>query len=429
MKRIEYRQLGETLYQEQLENGLDVYILPREGFHEAFATFTTKYGSIDNVFVPRGQKESIRVPDGIAHFLEHKMFDGKDDDVFNTFGEQGAAANAFTSFTRTGYLFSATKQIEKNVKQLLDFVQRPYFTDHSVDKEKGIIAQEIIMYADDPDWRAYFGVIENMFEEHPVRIDVGGNLSSLKEITKEDLYTCYETFYHPSNMVLFIVGPVDPASLMTLVRENQAAKVFPVREEIIRRVIPEGTPAHCAKRTILMPVQMPTCTVGYKEKEPTRQGKDLLKRQLAIQVVLDILFSSSSKAYQSLYKEGDIHGSLAFNYTAEWGFGFSMISGDSHNPNRLVEIITETVKMYQKSGFCDEEANRAIKKKIGVFLRSLNSTNFIAKEFTRYQFNAMNLFDVVPTLEALTVDDLQSVLIDHFTAEYQTICIVRDEEK
>ncbi|SFX30516.1 Predicted Zn-dependent peptidase [Thermoactinomyces sp. DSM 45891] len=427
MKKLVYAQLDEVLYHEELDNGLNVYILPKEGFHETFATFTTKYGSIDNTFIPRGLIEPIKVPDGMAHFLEHKMFEDEEKDIFYTFGEQGASANAFTSFTRTGYLFSSMMNIEKNIKTLLNFVQNPYFTGRSIEKEKGIIAQEIMMYADNPEWRAYFGVIENMFEKHPVRIDVGGTIESITSITKKDLTTCYETFYHPSNMVLFIVGNVDSEEIMSLVRENQSAKKFPAKEEIIRHVVPEGTPAYVAKRTISMPISMAKCVVGYKEKNPTRQGRDLLKHQLSIQVVLDLLFSPSSKMYERLYESGSLHDPLSFHYTAEWGFGFSMISGNSNNPDHVADQITETITTYQQVGLSDEEIDRAVKRRIGVVLRSLNSLDFIAKEFTRYQFNGMNFFDIVSTLESLTRHDLEAVLRDHFTPEYQTVFIIRDE--
>ncbi|SDY37541.1 EF-P 5-aminopentanol modification-associated protein YfmH [Thermoactinomyces sp. DSM 45892] len=427
MKKMIYAQLGEVLYHEKLENGLTVYILPKYGFREVFATLTTNFGSIDNVFTPRGMKEPIKVPDGIAHFLEHKMFEGEDQDAFYTFGKQGASANAFTSFTRTGYLFSSMEQVEKNIETLLDFVQDPYFTDQSMEKEKGIIAQEIMMYADDPDWRAYFGVIENMFESHPVRIDVGGTIESITAITKENLYTCYETFYHPSNMSLFIIGAIDPGKIMEMVRKNQSAKKFPAEDGIIRHVMPEGTPVHIEKRTVSMNVSMPKCIVGYKEKDPTRQGNDLLKHQLSIQVVLDLMFSSGSKAYNGLYESGNIHSPLSYQYTAEWGFGFSMISGDSQDPDYLADKITETITTYQEIGFSNEEVDRAIKRKIGAFLSSLNSLDFIAKEFTRYQFNGMNFFDIVPALERLTANDLLEVLMDHFTPEYRTIFVIRKE--
>src|SRR6476469_9314628 len=174
MEKIEFKQLQEELYHEKLENGLEVYILPKKGFNKTFATFTTKYGSIDNHFVPLGSEEYIKVPDGIAHFLEHKMFEKEDGDVFQKFSVHGASANAFTSFTRTAYLFSATNKLYDNTEILLDFVQEPYFTEKTVNKEKGIIAQEITMYDDQPDWRLYFGTIENMYKDHPVKIDIAG---------------------------------------------------------------------------------------------------------------------------------------------------------------------------------------------------------------------------------------------------------------
>lgn len=203
MNKTYFKQLEETLYHEQLSNGLNVYILPKKGFSKTFVTFTTNYGSIDREFIPLGKEEPVIVPDGIAHFLEHKMFEKEDGDVFSKFSENGASANAFTSSTRTAYLFSSTDKVLDNTKILLDFVQQPYFTKETVDKEKGIIAQEITMYDDLPDWRLYFGAIENMYKAHPVKIDIAGTVESIGEITAEHLYECYNTFYHPSNMVLF----------------------------------------------------------------------------------------------------------------------------------------------------------------------------------------------------------------------------------
>ena len=166
----------------------------------------------------------MKVPDGIAHFLEHKLFEKEDGDVFQQFSRQGASANAFTSFTRTAYLFSSTSDVEKNLETLVDFVQDPYFSEKTVEKEKGIIGQEITMYDDNPDWRLYFGLIQNLYQNHPVKIDIAGTIESISHITKDLLYECYNTFYHPSNMLLFIVGPVDPNKFMDQVRENQAKK-------------------------------------------------------------------------------------------------------------------------------------------------------------------------------------------------------------
>ena len=176
MNKVHFDNLQETLYNETLENGLDVYILPKRGFSKTFVTFTTKYGSIDRTFIPNGKEEEVTVPDGIAHFLEHKMFEKEEGDVFQKFSVLGGSANAFTSFTRTAYLFSATDKLYENTEVLLDFVQEPYFTEETVEKEKGIIGQEITMYDDLPDWRLYFGAIENLFHEHPVKIDIAGTI-------------------------------------------------------------------------------------------------------------------------------------------------------------------------------------------------------------------------------------------------------------
>ena len=209
MEKILFEQLQEELYYEKLANGLDVYILPKQGFNKSFATFTTKYGSVDNHFKSLEKQEFVQVPDGIAHFLEHKLFEKEDGDVFQQFSKQGASANAFTSFTRTAYLFSSTSEFEQNLTTLIDFVQDPYFSEKTVEKEKGIIGQEINMYDDNPDWRLYFGTIANMYHHHPVKIDIAGTVESIAPITKDMLYECYHTFYHPSNMLLFIIGPVD----------------------------------------------------------------------------------------------------------------------------------------------------------------------------------------------------------------------------
>src|SRR5574342_142644 len=235
MEKINFDQLQEELYHEKMSNGLNVYILPKKGFNKTYATFTTKYGSVDNTFIPLGKEEYVKVPDGIVHFLEHKLFEKEDGDVFQQFSRQGASANAFTSFTRTAYLFSSTSDVEKNLETLVDFVQDPYFSEKTVEKEKGIIGQEITMYDDNADWRLYFGLIQNMYQNHPVKIDIAGTIESIAHITKDWLYECYNTFYHPRNMLLFIVGPVDPATIMGMIKGNQSKKEYKNKPEIKRK--------------------------------------------------------------------------------------------------------------------------------------------------------------------------------------------------
>ncbi|MGR3763927.1 EF-P 5-aminopentanol modification-associated protein YfmH [Rossellomorea sp. NS-SX7] len=425
MKKISFDQIQENLYYEKMSNGLDVFILPKKGFNKTYATFTTKYGSIDNHFVPLNEEEFVKVPDGIAHFLEHKLFEKEDGDVFQQFSRQGASANAFTSFTRTAYLFSSTDNVERNLETLIDFVQDPYFTEKTVEKEKGIIGQEITMYDDNPDWRLYFGVIQNMYKNHPVKIDIAGTIDSITPITKDMLYQCYNTFYHPSNMLLFVVGPVDPEQVMNQVRSNQEKKPYEKMPEIKRQFDDEPNEVAETKQVLEMNVQSPKCLVGLKAPEPTQQGKEMLRQELSMNVFLDLLFGKSSSYYFDLYNEGLIDETFHYDYTQENGFGFVTVGGDTEKPDLLAEKLKELLlKAKAESLFTEDGLERTKKKKIGAFLRAVNSPEFIANQFTRYAFNEMDLFDVVPTLESLTYKDIQKVADSIISEERFTVCQV-----
>ncbi|MDF1510967.1 pitrilysin family protein [Robertmurraya sp. DFI.2.37] len=429
MEKITFEQLQEELYYEKLTNGLDVYILPKIGFNKTYATFTTKYGSVDNQFIPLGKEEFVKVPDGIAHFLEHKLFEKEDGDVFQQFSRQGASANAFTSFTRTAYLFSSTSDVELNLETLIDFVQDPYFTEKTVEKEKGIIGQEITMYDDNPDWRLYFGLIENLYQNHPVKIDIAGTIDSISHITKDLLYECYNTFYHPSNMLLFVVGPVDVEKIMKQIKENQAKKPFESQPEIKRRFEAEKKEANEGKKVLEMNVQTPKCLLGIKALHHDQSGMEMLKNELTTNVLLDMLFGKSSANYEQLYNEGLIDDTFSYDYTQESGFGFAMIGGDTSNPEQLVARLKEMLFAVKNSGLTNEALQRTKKKKIGGFLRAVNSPEFIANQFTRYAFNEMNLFDVVPTLEKITIDDVQRVANEFISEERLSVCQVIPKKK
>jgi predicted Zn-dependent peptidase len=430
MEKITFDQLQEALFYEKMPNGLNVYILPKAGFNKTFATFTTKYGSVDNHFVPLGKQEFKQVPDGIAHFLEHKLFEKEDGDVFQQFSRQGASANAFTSFTRTAYLFSSTSDVERNLETLVDFVQDPYFSDKTVEKEKGIIGQEITMYDDNPDWRLYFGLISNLYKNHPVKIDIAGTVESISHITKELLYECYHTFYHPSNMLLFIVGPIDPKAIMDQVRENQAKKDYKDQSEIQRKFEAEPGEVAQKKQVLEMNVQTSKCLVGVKALHADLSGAEMLKNELTMNVLLDLLFGKSSENYDQLYNKGLIDETFSYDYTLEQGFGFAMIGGDTSEPDQLSEVLKNMLFEAKKGkAFSEEQLKRAIKKKIGAFLRAINSPEYIANQFTRYAFNDMNLFDVVPTLEKITLDDVASLASEIIAEERFSVCQVIPKKK
>lgn len=409
MNKTYFKQLEETLYHEQMSNGLNVYILPKKGFSKTFVTFTTNYGSIDREFIPLGKKEPVVVPDGIAHFLEHKMFEKEEGDVFQKFSEKGASANAFTSFTRTSYLFSSTDYVLENTKTLLDFVQQPYFTEQTVEKEKGIIAQEITMYDDQPDWRLYFGTIENMYKDHPVKIDIAGTVESINQITADHLYECYHTFYHPSNMMVFVVGAVDPEEMMNFIKKDQLSKSFEEPKEIKRFFPNEQTSVAISERTLKMDVQKPKVIYGIKSPNTDISGEEMLNYELAMQVAIELIFGRTSVFYQNVYEKGLIDESYSADFSMEKGYGFTMIGSDTTNPEALTNLIKQTIiENANEWNYSEEDLKRITRKKIGFFLRALNSIEYIANQFTRYSFNDMNLFDVVATLENLKMEQVKN---------------------
>ncbi|SDC78752.1 Predicted Zn-dependent peptidase [Paenibacillus sp. CF095] len=423
MESIRYEHLQETLYYEVMDNGLHIYILPKPGFQKTYATFATKYGSVDNHFQVEGQEE-VKVPDGIAHFLEHKMFEEPTGDIFATFASHGASANAFTSFDQTVYLFSATEYVNENIQTLVNFVQNPYFTDQNVEKEKGIIGQEIDMYADNPDWRVYFGLIEAMYQKHPVHIDIAGTEESIRTITKEMLYECYNTFYHPSNMLLFVVGGVDPQEVIDMVRSNQEQKDYKPQGSIQRFFEPEPEQVGEARREAKLAVSLPKCLFGFKETDIGLTGEQLLRRDMTTQLMMDLLFGSSTRLFQKLYDEDLISDSFGHEYNSSPQYAFSAIGGDTKDPDQLLARIREEVDAIVEKGFESTDFERARKKKIGGYLRMLNSPENIAHEFTRQQFRGGDFFNMLPLYESITLEDVNLRLREHIRWDQLAVSLV-----
>jgi len=408
MKKQIFEHLDEMLYMEKLDNGLQIYVVPKKGFQKTYATFTTQYGSIDQEFIVNGQK--IKVPDGIAHFLEHKMFEEEEGDIFNTFAIQGAQTNAFTSFDRTTYLFSSTQNIEKNLETLINFVQHPYFTDENVEKEKGIIAQEIRMYDDNPDWRLYYGLIDGLYLNNPIRIDIAGTVDSIYKITKEQLFQCYDNFYHPSNMILFVVGGVDPYQIIDFVRLNQAKKNFNDIPKIQRIYPNEPNKIRQKSIELNLPVAMPKVLMGFKHNRFGLDGQEFIKEELTMQILLDLLFGRSTNLYDDLLNNGLIDEDFGFEFQIEKEYAFTLVGGNSKDPATLIKKVKQEINKKKVEGFDVVLFQRNKKKKMGDFLRKLNVPEFIANQFTRYLSNDSNLFDILPVLEEITIEDIQQAL-------------------
>jgi len=425
METIDYPHLKETLYFEKLPNGLEVRILPKPGFQKTYAVFSTRYGSVDNHFQLSDGLEK-RVPDGIAHFLEHKMFEEPEGDVFSRFADRGASANAFTSFDRTSYLFSATDHIEDNIETLLNFVQNPYFTDENVEKEKGIIGQEIQMYQDHPDWRVYYGLIESMYSQHPIHIDIAGTTESIAKIDKEMLYACHETFYHPGNMTFFIVGGVDPQKVITQIRSNQEKKTFTAYKTISRLFPSEPEEVQAKERITKLPVSLPKCLFGFKEKVSNLDPEAVLYRELTTKLLFDLLFSPSTHIYQTLYDENLITDQFGYEYQASTQYAFSMIGGETKDPQLLLARIRELIEPIMVSGLEQTAFDRCKKKRMGNYMRVLNSPEAIANEYTKYFFKDIDFFRFLSIYEKLTLTDVNQRMKDHIQWEQLAVSIVRN---
>lgn len=422
MELLNFEQLRETVYHQELSNGLKIYVLNKKGYQRHYATFTTKYGSIDSRFIVNGKE--YYVPDGIAHFLEHKMFEKKEGDVFNTFAINGAQTNAFTSFDRTAYLFTSTENLNTNLETLLNFVQEPYFTDESVEKEKGIISQEIRMYDDDPDWRSYFGLIQALYHEHPVKIDIAGTVESISKITKEDLYNCYNTFYHPSNMIFFLVSDNDPKKAIELIETNQSKKTFGTIPSIERIYPSEPREAKDKEKVIELPVSIPKVLIGFKENRLGLTGKEFIKIEQSSRILLEVILGKGSDLYERLLEQGLINEDFSSDYQSENSYAFSLFGGTSKNPESLIAILNEEIYNLKKNGIDQNAFLRVKRRKIGDFLRKLNSPEFIANQFTRYIFNDANLFDILSVTEQLESTDVNERL-EHFDPAVMGISIVK----
>lgn len=425
MEKIVNDILKEEVYYEKLQNGLDVYFMPKRGFMKKYAILATNYGSNDLEFVPIGEDKKIRVNEGIAHFLEHKMFEQPDGgDAFDKFSKLGVNANAFTNFTMTAYLFSATENFYESLEHLIDYVQTPYFTDENVEKEKGIIAQEIKMYNDDPDWNVYFNCLKAMYVNYPARIDIAGTIDSIYKITKEELYKCYNTFYNPGNMALFVVGDLDVEKVIDVTKKSNNYKVDKLSKSI-ERFYPEEPEGVKEKEVIeKFPISMPMFNIGFKDSNVGLKGKELLRKEIVTDILVGMLFKKGSKLYEDLYMQGLINENFGAGFSSQVDYAFSIIAGDSKEPKKVKEIILDYIEKSKKEGLSKEEFERTKKKKIGSFIKCFDSINFIGNSFISYVFKDINLLEYLDVIKDITFEEVEERLKEHFKEEYCVISIV-----
>ncbi|MDF2546903.1 MAG: insulinase family protein [Anaerosolibacter sp.] len=417
--------LHETIYSIERSDGLKVFFMPKEGYTKQYAVFATNYGSNDSKFKIASRGEEICVPDGIAHFLEHKLFEQPEGSVFDKFSELGSSVNAYTNFTSTCYLFSSTDKFYENLKLLLDFVREPYFTDESVEKEKGIIAQEIRMYEDNPNWKVFFNALKAMYHEHPVKIDIAGTVESIHKITKDDLYTCYNTFYTPRNMIVFIVGALDKDEVFDFVDKtlNNGKKK---EEALIQRIYP-NEPDAIVKKEIeeKLSVSMPLFNIAFKDVDNGLHGRELLAKDISTRIILEMLFGRSSELFMKLYEEGLINDSFEHEYTGEIDYGHSMLGGESKNPHEVLNKILDHIALMKEKGLSQDDFDRIRKKQMGQHLGYYNSIEFIANTFVPYYFKGISLLDYIEILKEISFETVSERFRKHFDSDKCVISVIR----
>lgn len=402
-----YKQIDEKVYEAELNNGLKLFIIPKKGFQKTFVTYTTQFGSLDNKFKPHGSDTYVTVPDGVAHFLEHKLFENEEEDLFTAFAEDNAQVNAFTSFDRTSYLFSATDNVDRNIKRLLTMVETPYFTKETVDKEKGIIEEEIKMYQEQPGYKLMFNTLKAMYETHPIRVDIAGSVESIYEITKDDLYLCYETFYHPSNMVLFVVGDVDAEHIYEVIAEHEDKRDKVNQPKIVRDALNEKSEVNEFNVTESMKLQSPRLMLGFKNETLKNEPNEAyVKRDLEMTLFYEMVFGEETDFYQTLLNQDLIDETFGYQFVLEPTYSFSVITSATQYPDKLKALLLEELENTQGK-LSDAEAFNLLKKQfIGEFISGLNSPEYIANQYTKLYFEGVSLFDLLDIVESITLDSV-----------------------
>ena len=419
----ENQMLNEKHYSFKHKSGLEVFVFPKE-MTTSYAIFATRYGAIDNKFKLATDEEYTTVPDGIAHFLEHKLFECEGGiDAFELFAKTGASANAYTSNTMTGYLFSCTENFYESLEILLDFVTHPYFTEKTVEKEQGIIAQEIKMYEDHPGARLNKELMKALYKKNKVRIDVAGTVESIGEITAEILYKCYNTFYNLNNMTLSICGNVDVNQV-----EAVCDKVLTVAPEIkVVRDSEDGDEpkavnekrAYCA-----LDVSKPIFAIGIKDTDIPADPNERMKKAYALEILDEILFSQSSSFYNELYEQNLISQDLSSGCEVTKHFSFNVISSESSEPETVYSKFVEYIEDTKKNGI-DKEAFELSKRTVYASnIKSFDSTEDIANNFIFNHFDEGDLLDAPKIIESIDIEYLTKLLNDSFKEEYYAMFVV-----
>lgn len=416
------KSLDETVYSGVHSTGLRVYVVPKKGFSKTYAIYGTKFGSINNRFVPLGMENDITVPDGVAHFLEHKMFEQPDgSNAFDLFSKYGANANAFTSFTNTCYLFSCTSNFSECFTHLLNYVQEPYFTDENIKKEQGIIGQEIRMYDDDGEWVVMFNMLRALYNNNPVRIDIAGTVESISQIDKDVLYNCYNTYYNPANMVVVVAGDVCADDVFNIVD----ATVKNRKNGKVKSIYPEE-PTSVAQKYIeaFSSVAKPLVSIGFKDNH-LKTGTELIKREAILKLLMKILAGKSSEFYLRNYESGLINDTFDVDVMTELEFSCVSIAGECDEPERLKEEFIATAHKYITDGFPEDEFKRIKRSFFGTFIRTFNNVESIGGLLCRNFLSDIDMMIFPDVYETITAEDIRAAAREVINEDNCAVSVVK----
>ena len=419
IKEVKSSRAGDSYYQIKHSSGLQIYVYPKEGYRSAYAIIGARYGRIHTCF-SRDGGEKITVPDGIAHYLEHKLFESAEGDAFTRYAETGASANAYTSFEKTCYLFSCTDHFDESFEILLDFVQDPYFTAQTVQKEQGIIGQEIKMYDDSPDWRVMFNMLEGMYHNHPVKIDIAGTVETIAEITAEKLYDCYNTFYNLNNMVLCVSGNVTGEQVL----KTCDRMLKPSEPHTIENYF-EDEPYEIVKPFVeqSFPVSMPLFNLGFKERADALMDE---RRLAETEILLSALASPTSALYRELMDSNLINNTFSYELFEGPGYCAVIFGGESRAPEQAAAKIRETIDRVKREGLSREEFEIAKRAVYGDGISSLNSVSNIANMIADYHFNGNELFAAIDAVAEARKADVDRRLTEMLDTDNCTLSVIRN---
>ena len=428
MQIIENLMVKEKLYIEKLENGLTVMIIPKLGIQKKYMIWGTNYGSNESVFVVPGEENKTEVPNGVAHFLEHKLFEQENGtNSLDVLTSLGVEANAYTTNDHTAYLFECTDNFYEAMDELMDYVQHPYFTDENVEKEKGIIGQEIMMYDDYPEWKVYLNAINAMYHNNPIKIDIVGTIDSISKIDKDILYKCYNTFYNPSNMALVICGDFEPKEI---IKEVKKRLIDTKASGEIKRIYPDE-PEDIVQEKIeqKFEVSTPLYTIGIKDKmnEKSKSNKnEIVKKHIAMEILLNILIGRSSNLYKELYNKGLIFGQPSLDYEFSRNYAHALITGQSNKPEEVYEKFKQQVSKIKTEGVDKNDFERIKKMIYGGYVKEYNDVSDISRMFLADYFKGINSFDYLEEIEGINVEYLEQILKDVFKEEKMVLSVVKN---